>query len=103
MQTRVIVTSDRVLVIGHSVNKAACVAITAAVQTFANIANHLGLLPVDGRLEMGTDESEPLYELNLTPGEQTHAVLDGVIASFRGILSVVPGCLEIADARKRDG
>jgi hypothetical protein len=91
------------MVIGHSTNKAACVAITAAVQTFANIANQLCLLAKDGRLENGTEESEPLYEVQLIPGEQTAAVLDGVVASFRGILSVVPGCLEIADARKRNG
>lgn len=96
-RTMIVVTSQRIVVSGHSSNKAACIAVTAAVQTAARIANRLGVLEEAPRLEEG---EKPLYDVYMRACEQTDAVVAGAFDAFEGIESVVPGSLEIQDVRK---
>lgn len=97
MKTRVVLSESRVVAIGHSANRAACVAISAAVQTLAAIAKNLGCAE-EVSLEQGL---EPIYTIQFQAGELASACIEGFVVSLAGIEQTAPGSLEVHDARKR--
>lgn len=81
--TRVLVWDHRVLVVGHSANKAACVAISAAIQTAAAIGRSLRCI---AKVELyKTTNEEPVYDVIFQEGQRARRVIAGVMASFAGI------------------
>lgn len=95
-QTRVVLSAERVVVIGHSENRAACVAITAAVQAFAAIAKALGEVK---NVELDEKGKEPVYDVVLRGGPTSTACINGLLATFMGISKQAPGSLVISDGR----
>lgn len=81
--SRILVWDHRVMVVGHSANKAACVAISAAVQTAAAIAKAQILVErVD--LYQNTND-EPVYDVQLLDCDTSRRIVAGLMASFAGI------------------
>ena len=94
--TRIVITDERVIMQGHSWNKAACVALSASVQTFTRVAGALGLLaePVEQNAETG------FVDVRLVPALPARAALTGLVAAFHGIATQCPGTIEVADQRR---
>lgn len=81
--SRVLVWDHRVMVVGHSANKAACVAISAAIQTAAAIGRSLRCV---ARVELyQTTNEEPVYDVIFQEGQRARRIVAGVMASFAGI------------------
>jgi hypothetical protein len=97
-QTRVLLTDARVVMIGHSSNKAACIAISTAVQTFARIMAAQALLaePVQMKPE------EPRYDVLLVDAVEVRRAIAGLHAALVAIARECPGMLLVADNRKRE-
>lgn len=87
--SRILVWDHRVTVIGHSANKAACVAISAAVQTGAAIARAF-MLAETVRLYNNANE-QPVYEIVLLEGDHSRRIIAGLMASFAGIAKTAEG------------
>ena len=96
LQTKIVVTDSRVVVCGHSVNKAACVAVSVAIQTFAYTVAMLDMMacPVD------RDETIPFYDVQLKESTESRAAIVGLMMAFRGIAETCPGALVLADNRR---
>ncbi len=95
-QSRIVVTDSRVLVVGHSGNQAACVAVTAAVQTFAAIAQKLGIAE---SVTLNEEGPEPSYDVKLAAGDQAEKCIAGVMFAFYGIAKQAPGAILLNDSR----
>lgn len=102
--TRVLVWDHRVIVTGHSANKAACIAISAAVQTAAAIGRSIQCVQ---SVELyATDKTqEPVYDIVFLPGRRSRKVIGGLMASFMGIAKTSEGdnpgsAMLVSDHRK---
>lgn len=82
-QTHVLLYDSRVLVVGHSANKAACVAISAAVQTCAAIARSLRCVKSVDLFE--NENKEAVYDIQFAEGQRARRIIAGLAASFAGI------------------
>lgn len=79
----------------HSGNRAVCVATTAAIQTFAAIANKLECVE-----SIEFDEKEPKYCVFLDPkSEFTPRLISGIFWAIKGIATNAPGTIEVHDSR----
>jgi hypothetical protein len=94
--TKIIVTDRDVIVHGHSKNKAACVAVSAAIQTFAYVAGMLSLLdqPPD------FDPAVPRYRVHLEDSLSARKAIVGLVSAFAGIGKNATGSLLFADNRR---
>jgi hypothetical protein len=102
--SRILVWDHRVMVVGHSANKAACVAISAAVQTAAAIARSFVLVENVSLYNNANDE--PVYDVQLLDCEHSRQLLAGLMASFAGIAKTAEGpnrprAMMVSDHRQR--
>lgn len=81
--SRILVWDHRVMVVGHSANQAACVAISSAIQTTAAIAK-AQLLAERVDLYQNTND-EPVYDVQLLDCDTSRRIIAGLMASFAGI------------------
>lgn len=96
-QTQVIVTDSRVLMRGHAENKGACIALSAAIQTFAYVACNLGLLAASVEI----DPVAGTADVRMIDDERSRGAISGLMAAFYGIASQVPGSVVLSDNRKQ--
>lgn len=98
--TQIVVTDSRIIVAGHSWNKAACVAIAAIVQTTARIAAYQGLLAAPCEL---TEGDNPLYDIKFVEdSERARQIVAGFVASGVGLARTAPGTLLFSDNRRTE-
>jgi hypothetical protein len=95
--TKVVITDRDVIVYGHASNKAACVAISAAVQTFANVAGMLKLL--DRAVDF--EPEAPRYHVHLEDSLQARRAIVGLMAAFARIDKTCPGAMLFSDNRQK--
>lgn len=101
-KTQIIITESRVCALKHSWNKAACVAVSVSMQTFAAIANKLGLVK---SLEFKEEGEDVTYDVILNPEEDEHGaipfIISGVFVALKGIAKQSPNSIEVHDSRKK--
>jgi hypothetical protein len=95
-QTKVLVTDRDVIIIGHATNKAACVAVSASIQTFARVAGMLSLLSQPPQM----DSEKPLYHVRLVDSLDGRKAIVGMMASLAGIAQQCPGQIVFSDNRR---
>jgi len=98
-KTRCLIGDSEVTIIGHSKNRAACIAISAAAQTMAAIGKQFECVE-EVVLERG-EHTEPLYRVYFIPGPASDRCIFGLVVSMAGIERTAPGSLEVHDGRKR--
>ena len=102
--SRILVWDHRVIAVGHSQNKAACVAISAAIQTAAAIGRSLRCVDL---VEMyKSTHDEPVYDVVFTAGQRARRIIAGLVATFAGIAKTADGdqpgsAMEFCDHRKK--
>lgn len=82
-KSHILIFDNRVIVIGHSKNRAACVAISAAVQTCAAIGRALRAVQ-SVELYQSTND-QPVYDIVFAMGQRSRRIIAGLVASFAGI------------------
>ena len=97
-QTKVVVTDARVLVVGHSESKAACIAVTTAVQTFGRILAVQGLL--ERRIQCNPEI--PGYEISYKDSDLARQAVAGLLDAFSEIAKACPGSMVVSDSRTVD-
>ncbi len=81
--SHVLAWDSRVMVIGHSNNRAACIAISSAMQTAAAIARSLSCA---SRVEMyRSTKDQPIYDIVFITGKRTRNIIAGLLASLAGV------------------
>lgn len=98
--TRVLIGDAEIRCVGHSKNKAACVAISAVVQTTAGIGKELEC--VTEVVLDDSDRAQPIYSVNFVPGPVAVRVINGFVRAIAGIEKTAPGSLRVYDSRKRE-
>jgi len=88
-QSHVLAWDARVMVIGHSRNTAACIAISSAMQTAAAIARSLCCA---SKVEMyRSTKDQPIYDIVLVPGKRSRNIIAGLLASLAGVARTARG------------
>jgi hypothetical protein len=95
--TRVLIGDTQIMCIGHSANKAACVAISAAIQTTAAIGKELECV-TEVTLD-DSDRSQPIYTIGFVPGPVGARLTAGFLRSIAGIAQKAPGSVTVHDGR----
>lgn len=100
---RVLAWDHRLMVVGHSANRAACVATSAVVQTIAAVARNLHSAQKVQRYE--TEKGEPVYDIVLREGARSRKLIAAALASLAGVAKTAerdnPGsAMELMDHRK---
>jgi len=98
----VMVWDHRVIVVGHSHNQAACVAMSSAIQTTAAIAR--ALRTAESVELYKTVHGEPVYDIIFKQGKRSRLIVAALLSSFAGIAKTAdktPGdAMVLTDHRK---
>lgn len=100
--THILVWDHRIMVVGHTKNQAACVAISAAVQTIAAAAKALKCA-MTVELYRSTKD-QPVYDVVLVEGKRSRLLIAAVLSSLFGIAKTAGGSekagMILSDQRK---
>lgn len=95
MGTQIAVTDTRLVIGGHAENKAVCLAVSIAAQTFARILGAQGLLA--RTVEVGVEP--PVFDLQTWEEERAYQGISGFLDTILRIARNYPGEITVADNR----
>lgn len=94
---QVVVTDARVFVSSHCWNTAACISVTATVQTVARVLAFQALLTAPVELTQG---DRPTYDIQYKPELLARQAIAGLVSSLAGISRTHPDTIMFSDNRQ---
>lgn len=98
-KVQVVLTDTRVFVSSHCWHAPTCVAVTAAVQTFARICAFQELLSEPVEMTVG---EQPTYDVKVKDSLQARQAIAGLLSALYGIHMTKADTIVMSDNRKQD-
>jgi hypothetical protein len=99
LSAKFVVTDTRLVIADHADNKAVCIALSVAAQSFARILGAQGYLSRTVEIFEGDDTKPPVFDAAIQSHECARQGLSGFLDTVLHLAREFPGEIEVSDNR----